>query len=97
MGLLLGPIGILLAAVGAKGAGPVGGAGVGAADELGKLADLRDRGVVTPDEFERQKAALLAQSPEATKTAMTGTGKYVFWGIVAFLVLVLIWMMLQMV
>jgi len=32
----------------------------GTADELGKLADLRDRGVITPAEFEQQKAALLA-------------------------------------
>ncbi len=30
------------------------------ADELGKLADLRDRGVITPQEFEQQKASLLA-------------------------------------
>lgn len=28
-------------------------------DELSKLADLRDRGVVTPEEFERQKAKIL--------------------------------------
>ena len=30
------------------------------ADQLTKLADLRDRGVITPEEFERQKAKLLA-------------------------------------
>jgi hypothetical protein len=30
------------------------------ADELAKLADLRDRGVITPQEFEQQKASLLA-------------------------------------
>ena len=30
------------------------------ADELTKLADLRDRGVITPEEFEQQKASLLA-------------------------------------
>jgi hypothetical protein len=30
------------------------------ADELAKLADLRDRGVINAEEFERQKAALLA-------------------------------------
>ena len=29
------------------------------ADELATLADLRDRGVITADEFERQKAVLL--------------------------------------
>ena len=30
------------------------------ADQLTKLADLRDRGVITPEEFERQKAKVLA-------------------------------------
>jgi Short C-terminal domain/Phospholipase_D-nuclease N-terminal len=30
------------------------------ADQLTKLADLRDRGVITADEFERQKAKILA-------------------------------------
>jgi hypothetical protein len=34
-------------------------AGGSKADELGKLADLRDRGVITGAEFETQKAALL--------------------------------------
>ncbi len=32
---------------------------VSAADELAKLADLRDRGVLTSQEFDAQKAALL--------------------------------------
>jgi hypothetical protein len=30
------------------------------ADQLAKLADLRDRGVITPQEFESQKAKILA-------------------------------------
>ena len=30
------------------------------ADELAKLADLRDRGVITPEEFAREKAKILA-------------------------------------
>jgi len=30
------------------------------ADQLTKLADLRDRGVITPEEFESQKAKILA-------------------------------------
>ena len=30
------------------------------ADQLAKLADLRDRGVITSDEFEREKAKVLA-------------------------------------
>jgi ABC-type multidrug transport system fused ATPase/permease subunit len=40
-------------------AAPAGGGG-GSADELVKLADLRDKGVITADEFERQKAKVLA-------------------------------------
>ena len=32
-------------------------------DQLARLADLRDRGVVSPDEFERLKAEILAQGP----------------------------------
>jgi hypothetical protein len=30
------------------------------ADQLAKLADLRDRGVITVDEFDREKAKILA-------------------------------------
>src|SRR5271157_6507888 len=30
------------------------------ADQLAKLADLRDRGVITPEEFEREKAKIMA-------------------------------------
>jgi membrane protein implicated in regulation of membrane protease activity len=30
------------------------------ADQLAKLAELRDRGVITPDEFEREKTKVLA-------------------------------------
>lgn len=30
------------------------------ADQLAKLADLRDRGVITPEEFEREKTKILA-------------------------------------
>jgi hypothetical protein len=36
------------------------GSGGGTADELTKLADLRDKGVISPQEFEAQKAKLLA-------------------------------------
>jgi hypothetical protein len=35
---------------------------VSTADQLTKLADLRDRGVITPEEFEREKAKVLAAS-----------------------------------
>jgi hypothetical protein len=31
-----------------------------AADQLAKLADLRDRGVITAEEFDREKAKVLA-------------------------------------
>lgn len=36
------------------------------ADELAKLAELRDAGVLTSDEFAQQKAKLLADSPGQT-------------------------------
>jgi len=35
-------------------------AGTNSADELAKLADLRERGVITAQEFEQQKAKILA-------------------------------------
>jgi hypothetical protein len=35
----------------------------GTADELAKLADLRDRGALTPEEFDRAKAKLLGHEP----------------------------------
>jgi hypothetical protein len=38
----------------------VGGPGSGVADELSRLASLRDSGVLTAEEFETQKAKLLA-------------------------------------
>jgi hypothetical protein len=37
-----------------------GSSGSGAADELTKLAQLKDRGVITDEEFQSQKAKLLA-------------------------------------
>ncbi len=38
----------------------VAGSSSSSADQLAKLADLRDRGVITPQEFEQQKAKILA-------------------------------------
>jgi hypothetical protein len=35
-------------------------AGTGTADQLAKLADLRDRGVISAEEFDREKAKVLA-------------------------------------
>ncbi len=43
----------------AKATGQSAGARPNVADELAKLADLRDRGALSPDEFESQKARLL--------------------------------------
>jgi hypothetical protein len=40
---------------------PVGGPIVGVAEELAKLADLRDKGIITAEEFQAQKAKLLAR------------------------------------
>ena len=37
-------------------------AGTSTADQLTKLADLRDRGVISADEFEREKAKVLGLS-----------------------------------
>ena len=37
-----------------------GGAGVSTADELAKLADLREKGVINDNEFDRAKSKLLA-------------------------------------
>ena len=34
--------------------------GTGAAEELARLAELRDQGVISPEEFEAQKAKVLA-------------------------------------
>lgn len=42
-------------------AAPVG--AVDVADQLDRLADLRDRGVLTDDEFQREKDKLLGYSP----------------------------------
>lgn len=41
-------------------AGTGDGSGDGSADELQKLADLRDRGVITESEFQQSKAKILA-------------------------------------
>ena len=38
------------------------GTGTSPADQLAKLADLRDRGVITAEEFDREKAKVLASS-----------------------------------
>lgn len=74
-GLLLGPIGWLIVAVGpdyspkpvvtvhqsAPAQPPVP-----VADELSKLADLVKSGVLTPEEFQQQKSKLLGSNPHAS-------------------------------
>ncbi|MFF5922257.1 SHOCT domain-containing protein [Streptomyces flavochromogenes] len=43
-----------------KTAGPQEGGGGGAAHELARLAELKDKGAITPEEFEKAKAKVLA-------------------------------------
>jgi type VI protein secretion system component VasK len=42
-------------------------------DELAKLADLKERGVLTDAEFQSQKAALLGSAPTAAPNAAPGS------------------------
>lgn len=63
LGIAFGPIAILVAAAmspaqnaTAQACGPV----AGVADELGKLVELKDRGVLTDEEFDEQKRRILA-------------------------------------
>ena len=49
------------------------GAGTSTADELAKLADLRDRGTISDEEFQHAKAKLLGKQPEPVAPA-TPTG-----------------------
>ena len=41
------------------------------ADELAKLADLRDRGTISDEEFQHAKAKLLGKQPETVSPAYT--------------------------
>lgn len=43
-----------------KAAGPQGGGGASAADELARLAELKEKGAITGEEFERAKAKVLS-------------------------------------
>lgn len=74
VGILLGPLGILLAAVGAKGPGRDTAPVLGTADELTKLAVLRDAGTITEVEFDRQKVTLLAKPVQASDQGGPSTG-----------------------
>ena len=48
------------------------GAGTSTADELSKLADLRDRGTIFDEEFQHAKAKLLGRQPESVSSAYPG-------------------------
>jgi Short C-terminal domain/Phospholipase_D-nuclease N-terminal len=47
------------------------GASTSTADELAKLAELRDRGTISDEEFRHAKAKLLGRQPEAVSPAYT--------------------------
>jgi hypothetical protein len=51
-----------------------GSGGTGAADELTRLADLRDKGTITEAEFQTMKARVVGGSGAATTTGTTATG-----------------------
>jgi Short C-terminal domain len=48
------------------------GASTSTADELAKLAELRDRGTISDEEFRHAKAKLLGRQPEVVSPAYTG-------------------------
>lgn len=95
VGVFLGPFGVLIAALGAKGPGRLVGSTVGAADELAKLAVLRDSGTITADEFERQKRGLLASGPAESKPP-NRINQVVYAAIVIVLVAAGVWMWVNM-
>jgi hypothetical protein len=45
------------------------------ADELAKLADLKDRGVITDAEFQSQKAAILGAAPTSAPSSTQGSAQ----------------------
>ena len=79
----------------AKAAPPV--AVVGVADELGKLATLRDGGTITSEEFERQRALLLGSSAEAAPTSASGPSPILIVVVVLVLIVgvVFVWQTMQ--
>ena len=52
----------------------VAGSSPSTADELAKLADLRDRGVIWPEEFAQAKARLLGTPAPSTANSHVGQG-----------------------
>lgn len=94
VGVFLGPFGVLIAALGAKGPGRATGSTVGAADELAKLAVLRDGGTLSVEEFERQKRGLLASGLVEAKPP-NRLNQVVYATIVVVLVAAGVWMWLN--
>ena len=92
VGVLLGPLGVIIAALGAKGPGKVTSSTIGAADEVQKLAALRDAGTITTAEFERQKAGLLASGPAAAEPP-NRVNQVIYASIVIILVAFGLWML----
>lgn len=70
VGLVFGPLGLLVTAVAAK--GPVS-ASAGAADHLARLQAARDGGLLTPAQYQSEAAAL-AISTIAPPTGKAGAG-----------------------
>lgn len=70
---------------------------VGVADELGKLATLRDNGTITPEEFERQRTLLLGSPAEVAPASGTGPSPVLIVVVVLVLVFgaVVAWQMMQ--
>jgi hypothetical protein len=48
--------------------------GTGVADELSRLADLRDQGRISPEDYEQAKQRVLGTSPTPTSLAPTHAG-----------------------
>lgn len=67
VGLILGPIGLIFTVIAAKGApNPT----IGAADQLARLQAARDGGLLTPEQYQAQAAALaVATAPLPTNQA----------------------------
>lgn len=59
LGLLFGPLAILFIAVAGRGAQRVPEATISTADEIERLAALRDRGDLTPQEYDAAKSRLI--------------------------------------
>lgn len=94
VGVLLGPLGILFAALSAKPSQGV--AANEAVNSLRQLGELREKNLLTEAEFEAKKAALLPLVGGTPEPAKRGVYFWVVWGITGFLVLVMIALFLRL-